>query len=61
MTDSREQLVAEIEALDLQDLRTFWRERFGLPPPLRSEPIMRQLLAWRVQSQVLGGLDADTR
>ena len=61
MTGSLEQLVAEIEVLDLQDLRTFWRERFGLPPPLRSEPIMRQLLAWRVQTQVLGGLDADTR
>ena len=61
MTDSLEQLVAEIEALDLQDLRTFWRERFGLPPPLRSEPIMRQLLAWRVQAQALGGLDTDPR
>src|SRR5690606_25917058 len=26
-----------------------------------SEPIMRMLLAWRVQAQVLGGIDADTR
>lgn len=56
-----ERLVAEIEAADLEGLRAFWRERFGAPPSLRSEPIMRQLLAWRVQAQALGGLDNDTR
>ncbi|MEM8644205.1 MAG: DUF2924 domain-containing protein [Pseudomonadota bacterium] len=61
MSEAVEQLVVEIETLDLEGLRTFWRERFGVPPTLRSEPIMRQLLAWRVQAQVLGGLDADTR
>ena len=61
MTEAVEQLVAEIEELDLDGLRTFWKRRFGAPPPLRSEPIMRQLLAWRVQAQALGGLDADTR
>lgn len=61
MSNAVEQLVAEIEALDLEGLRTFWGERYGAPPPLRSEPIMRQLLAWRVQAQALGGLDAETR
>ena len=61
MTGAAEQLVEEIEALDLDGLRRFWRERYGSPPPLRSEPIMRQLLAWRVQAQAMGGLDADTR
>ena len=61
MSDAVEQLVAEIETLDLEGLRDFWRERFGAPPSLRSEPIMRQLLAWRVQAQALGGLDDDTR
>lgn len=61
MTGAVEQLVAEIERLDLDGLREFWRERFGAPPPLRSEPIMRQLLAWRVQAQAFGGLDHDTR
>ena len=53
-----EQLVIEIETLDLEGLRDVWRERYGAPPPLRSAPIMRQLLAWRVQAQALGGLDA---
>ena len=61
MNEAVEQLVAEIEALDLEGLRAFWRERFGAPPLLRSEPIMRQMLAWRVQAQALGGLDVDTR
>ena len=61
MSEATEQLVAEIEALDLNGLRAFFRERYGAPPPLRSEPILRQLLAWRVQSQALGGLNADTR
>ena len=61
MSEMVEQLVAEIEGLDLDGLRSFWKGRFGAPPPLRSEPIMRQLLSWRVQAQALGGLDADTR
>ncbi|MEE4208926.1 MAG: DUF2924 domain-containing protein [Parvularcula sp.] len=61
MSEAIEALVAEIGTLDLDGLRSFWRERFGAPPPLRSEPIMRQLLAWRLQAQALGGLDVDTR
>jgi hypothetical protein len=61
VSEAIEALVAEIGTLDLDGLRSFWRERFGAPPPLRSEPIMRQLLAWRLQAQALGGLDVDTR
>lgn len=56
-----EALVAEIEALDLEGLRRFWKHRYGRPPSLRSEPIMRQLLAWRVQVDACGGLDEGTR
>lgn len=61
MREPVEQLIAEIEAADLEGLRAFWSERFGAAPPLRSEPIMRQLFAWRIQAQALGGLDDDTR
>lgn len=61
MSGDVERLVSEIEYLDLDALRKFWRARYGAPPPLRSEPIMRQLLAWRVQAQAFGGLDAETR
>jgi hypothetical protein len=56
-----EQLVIEIETLDLEGLRSLWRARYGAPPPLRSAPILRQLLAFRVQAQALGGLDTKTR
>jgi hypothetical protein len=56
-----ERVVGEIEQLDLEGLRNFWRERYGAPPSLRSVPIMRQMLAWRVQAQALGGLNGATR
>jgi len=54
-------LVAEIGRMGLEDLREQWRQRYGAPSPLRSVPILRQLLAWRVQAEALGGLDAATR
>ena len=54
-------LVAEIEQLDLEGLRTFWGQRYGAPPPLRSVPILRMMLAWRVQVAALGGLDSQSR
>lgn len=61
MIEDVEQLVADIEALDLEGLRSVWRERYGAPPSLRSVPIIRQLLAWRVQALALGGLHTETR
>ena len=61
MSTNVERLVGEIAELDLEGLRTFWRERYGAPPQLRSVPIMRQMLAWRVQAQAMGGLDETTR
>ncbi len=61
MNGAVEELVEQVEALDLDGLRRFWWERYGVPPPLRSEPIIRQLLAWRAQAQAIGGLDVDTR
>lgn len=56
-----EQLVRQIEAMNLDELRDTWGKRFGAPPSLRSEPIMRMLLAWRVQSEAYGGIDTATR
>ena len=56
-----DELVTGIEQLDLEGLRRFWGQRYGAPPPLRSVPILRLLLAWRVQSDALGGLDSESR
>ena len=58
---SIEDLVAGIGCMGLEALRKTWRERYGAPPSLRSEPIMRMLLAWRVQAEALDGLDPATR
>jgi hypothetical protein len=56
-----EHLVAEIGRMDLEQLREVWRRRYGAAPLLRSVPIMRMQLAWRVQAEAFGGLDPDTR
>jgi hypothetical protein len=56
-----EQLIAGIGSAELDELRSLWGQRFGAPPSLRSVPIMRMMLAWRVQSDALGGLDENTR
>ena len=55
------QTIAHIEGLDLGGLRAEWARRFGAPPTLRSVPILRMLLAWRIQALAQGGLDAGTR
>ncbi|WP_347309957.1 DUF2924 domain-containing protein [Defluviimonas sp. SAOS-178_SWC] len=60
----RDALDAEIRALDgagLEDLRALWRARFGSPPKLRSVELLRLLVAWRVQTAALGGLDRETK
>ena len=57
-------LADEIEALTplpLEGLREVWRNRYGAPPKLRSAELLRHCLAWRLQSEALGGLDRDTR
>lgn len=56
-----DKVVFEIEQLDLEGLRSFWGQRYGAPPPLRSVPILRMLLAWRLQSDAQGGLDGESR
>lgn len=53
--------VEQLETLDLEGLRAAWGRRYGAPPSLRSVAILRRLIAWRLQADALGGLDADTR
>ena len=61
MSTDVEDVLVELGSMELEALRQTWRERYGAPPPLRSAPIMRMLLAWRVQAAAFGGLDAETR
>ena len=53
--------VQALERLDLNGLREAWRHRYGAPPALRSCELLRLMLAWRLQAEVLGGLDAQLR
>lgn len=53
--------VRALERLDLEGLRSAWRERYGPAPKLRSRELLGLMLAWRIQSEVFGGLDAATR
>ena len=60
MTPAEEEvtlIVRGFEVLDLEALRGEWRRRYGPAPKMRSVALLRYLLAWRVQSEVLGGLD----
>ncbi len=52
--------VRALEALDLHGLRHEWRKRYGEPPRMRSRELLARLLAWRIQADAFGGLDAAT-
>lgn len=60
----RRDLVGVIEGLghlDLEGLRQAWRRWYGVPPTLLSVELLRLMLAWRLQAEVLGGLGHETR
>ena len=43
--------VEGLASLDLEALRTRWRELYGPAPPLRSPGLLRRIIAWRQQAQ----------
>jgi hypothetical protein len=51
--------VRALAHLDLPELRERWRLRFGVTPRLRSRELLAQRLAWELQAETFGGLDAD--
>jgi hypothetical protein len=62
---TREVINAEVRALerlDLEGLRKAWVARYGHPAPrVRSRELLGLSLAWRIQAEAFGGLDAATR
>jgi len=48
-------------ALDLEGLRAEWRRRYGAAPALRSSDLLRHILAWKIQADRLGGLNASLK
>ncbi len=53
--------VAAVATMSLAELRTEWQRRYGPPPRHRAADLLRRVLAWRIQSDIHGGLDAPTR
>ena len=53
--------VAAIASMSLVELRNEWERRYGAAPRHRSADLLRRVLAWRVQADVYGGLDAATK
>lgn len=53
--------VAAIAIMSLAELRNEWERRYDAAPRHRSADLLRRVLAWRVQADVFGGLDATTR
>lgn len=53
--------VAAITAMPLAELRVEWERRYGAAPHHHSADLLRCVLAWRVQADVYGGLDATTK
>mgnify|MGYP001130129061 CR=1 FL=1 len=53
--------VRALERLDLEGLRSAWAQRYGPAPKLRSRELLGLMLAWRIQAEVFGGLDASVR
>jgi Protein of unknown function (DUF2924) len=52
--------VAALNDMGLAELRTQWEERYGAPPKHRAPDLLRRVLAWRIQADAFGGLDAAT-
>lgn len=53
--------VRGLEALGLEGLRAVWSAHWRRPPRLRSVVLLRALIAWRLQAEAYGDLDAETR
>ena len=53
--------VERLPMLDLHGVREAWPPRFGPVPKLRSPDLLRRQLAWRLQVEAYGDLDAVTR
>ena len=53
--------IAELVDMPLAELRAEWQRRYGSPPKHRAADLLRRVLAWRIQADAFGDLDAATR
>ena len=50
-----------LSTLGMDELRKLWQDGGGSRPPPRLKPVLLRELAWRIQSEAQGGVDAETR
>jgi hypothetical protein len=59
--DAVERQLSGLQDLTTDQLNDVWRKRLGTEPTaIRSRKVLLRLLAWRLQSDAFGGLDAPT-
>src|SRR3974390_3915609 len=57
-----EEEIAQLRDLDAKELRVRWRNTFGKPAPEHlTRYLMFRIIAYRIQADRLGDLDAETR
>jgi hypothetical protein len=56
-----EEELDSLTSMTLAGLRLYWAKRWGAPPRLRSVSLLRHMIAWRLQAELFGGLDAETQ
>jgi len=62
LADAIEVQLEQLSQFSLPKLRSAWGQRFGSnAPAIRSRDMFLRMLAWKIQEEVHGGLDADTR
>ena len=61
MNPAVEAEVERLAGLPMAGLRDAWPRRFGSPPKGQSADVLRRTLAWKLQEEAYGGLDAETR
>ena len=59
--DAIERQISDLQDLSTGQLKDAWTQRLGTKPPdVRSREVLLRLLAWQLQSESFGGLDAPT-
>src|SRR5690348_7550670 len=53
--------IAALASRGINELRNAWEQHFGCQAPqIQSADILRRLLAWKLQAETFGDLDAET-
>ena len=54
--------IERLQGQNVHELRDYWRRRFRKePPPIQSSDVLYRLIAWRLQVEAFGDLDAETK